>query len=147
MHALRFGPGRFVRTAYRVREGTPDVSPFCRTARSGGRLLAAIRYTAVRTGERGNALMLGPLAVVPEFAYAGIGVRLIRESLAEAQRSGIGFVVLVGDMSYYGRFGFNVMPPGQLVWPGPVDPGRSLGLELIEGDAAGRTGLISPERS
>ncbi len=135
-----------MRTAYRVREGTPDISPFCLTARSDGRLLAAIRYTAVRTGDRGNALMLGPLAVVTEFANIGIGVKLIRDSIENARKAGIGFIVLVGDMSYYGRFGFNVMPPGQLIWPGPVDPARSLGLELIEGDATRRSGIIAPAR-
>ena len=32
LHARVFGPGRFARTAYRVREGTAFASPFCRLA-------------------------------------------------------------------------------------------------------------------
>ncbi len=29
LHAKVFGPGRFTRTAYRVREGAPKISPYC----------------------------------------------------------------------------------------------------------------------
>ncbi len=29
LHARVFGPGRFTRTAYRIREGTPDISVLC----------------------------------------------------------------------------------------------------------------------
>ena len=32
LHVRVFGPGRFARTAYRVREGTPFASAYCRAA-------------------------------------------------------------------------------------------------------------------
>ena len=52
-------------------------------------------------------------------------------------RRGEGFalVLLVGDMPYYGRFGFAPVPPGQITLPGPVDPARLLALELEPGRA------------
>ena len=146
LHGRCFGPGRFARTAYRVREGAPDISPYCAVARSSGVLLAAIRYTEIRIGDRGGALLLGPLAVDQGFAGAGIGVRLIRESMASALAAGESFVLLVGDMSYYGRFGFKPAPAGQITLPGPVDPARLLGCDLVEGDMTTRRGPVVAAR-
>lgn len=125
-----FGPGRFARTAYRVREGKPDVSAFCRVATMGDRLVAAIRMTEITIGGRGGALLLGPLAVDPDFANQGHGRRLIAESAAAAREAGRELVLLVGDMPYYGRLGFIPVPKGQIEMPGPVDPARLLVLEL-----------------
>ena len=45
LHALVFGPGRFARSAYRVREGRRDdnkLSDFCHVAVRGNRLIAAV---------------------------------------------------------------------------------------------------------
>jgi len=130
LSARVFGPGRFVRTAYRVREGTPDVSAFCRVAVLGDRLVAAIRMTEIAIGGRGGALLLGPLAVDPDFANQGHGRRLIAESIAAAREHGRELVLLVGDMPYYGRLGFSPVPKGQIQMPGPVDLARLLALEL-----------------
>ncbi len=133
LSARVFGPGRFVRTAYRVREGTPDVSPFCRVALLGDRLVAAIRMTDIAIGGRDGALLLGPLAVDPEFANLGYGRRLIGESIEAAREAGREMVLLVGDMPYYGRLGFVPVPPGQIEMPGPVNPARLLALEIQPG--------------
>jgi predicted N-acetyltransferase YhbS len=137
LNARVFGPGRFVRTAYRIREGTPDVSPFCRIALLGARIIASIRMTEIAVGGRGGALLLGPLAVDPEFANQGYGRRLIAESIEAARAAGRDIVVLVGDMPYYGRFGFVPVPLGSIILPGPVNPARLLALELQPG-AIGR---------
>lgn len=128
-----FGPGRFVRTAYRIREGTPDLSPFCRVAELHGRIVAAIRMTEITIGGRGGALLLGPLAVAPELANQGHGRRLIAESMDAAKQRGIELVLLVGDLPYYGRLGFVAVPRGQIALPGPVNPDRLLALELAPG--------------
>lgn len=133
LHAEVFGPGRFVRTAYRVREGTPDLSPFCRVAVIGQRIIAALRLTRVEIGAERAALLLGPLAVDPEFKGQGYGRQLVAESLEVARLAGIAIVVLVGDEPYYGRFGFVRVPPGQITLPGPVDPVRLLAAELQAG--------------
>ena len=34
--------------------------------------------------------------------------------------------LLVGDMAYFGQFGFHPAEPGQVVLPGPADPKRIL---------------------
>jgi predicted N-acetyltransferase YhbS len=106
LQALAFSPGRFARTAYRVREGAPDHSPYCRVAYKGERLVAALRMTEIKVGGRPGALFLGPLAVDPEEAGRGYARRLVAESLDAGRDGGIALVVLVGDMAYYGRLGF-----------------------------------------
>lgn len=143
LSARVFGPGRFVRTAYKIREGTPDFSPFCRVAELEGRILASIRMTEITIGGTGGALLLGPLAVDPEFANQGHGRRLIAESVEEARAAGRKMVLLVGDLPYYGRLGFVAVPPGRIQLPGPVNPARLLALELAPGALLGFEGLVT----
>lgn len=133
LHAKVFGPGRFTRTAYRIREGTSPISPYCRAAFLDGRMVAAVRFTEVSIGGNDKALLLGPLAVDPEFAGKGYGRGLIGEALAAATKDGMRLIVLVGDEPYYARFGFRPVPPGQIVLPGPVNPKRILAAELVPG--------------
>ena len=72
----------------------------------GDRLIAAVRFTPITVGGANGALLLGPLAVDPDFAGQGFGKRLIAEAIAAAKAAGLKLVVLVGDEAYYGRFGF-----------------------------------------
>lgn len=146
LNARAFGPGRFARSAYRVREGTAPVSPYCRVALLGHRLVAAVRMTEARVGATGGALLLGPLAVDPDFANQGLGRRLVGEAIEAARAGGIRLVLLVGDVPYYGRFGFAPVPRGQITFPGPVDPARILALELAPGALAEYRGLLAAER-
>ncbi len=142
LHARVFGPGRFARTAYRVREGTPELSEFCRVAVLDQRIIAALRLTAVRIAAQSQALLLGPLAVDAEFKGQGYGRQLVAEALDAARIGGIAIVVLVGDEPYYGKFGFERVPPGSIVLPGPVDPARLLVAELVPGALAGARGVV-----
>ena len=147
LHARAFGPGRFTRTAYRVREGTPAFSPFCRVCLIDGRIVAAVRFTPILIGGKGGALLLGPLAVDPAFANRGHGRGLIGEALEAARAAGIALVVLVGDEPYYGRLGFRKIPHGQITLPGPVDPDRLLAAELVPESLAAFSGRVSAAHS
>ena len=86
LHARVFGPGRFARTAYRVREGTPPIARFCRGAFLGERLIAALRLTEVTIGGEPGALLLGPLAIDPDFAGEGWGASSSRIGRPRASR-------------------------------------------------------------
>ena len=147
LNARVFGPGRFTRTAYRVREGAPELSRYCRVAVLAPRMIATVHFTHVSIGETEGALLLGPLAVDPEFAGQGHGRQLIGEALELARADGIRLVVLVGDEPYYARFGFHPLPPGQIVLPGPVDPKRLLAAELQMGALPTFRGLIVAKRA
>jgi predicted N-acetyltransferase YhbS len=147
LHARAFGPGRFARTAYRLREGTAELSPFCRVCRIDGQLAAAVRFTPILIGGKGGALLLGPFAVHPDFANQGHGRGLVATALEAARSAGIALVVLVGDEPYYARLGFKRVPHGQIVLPGPVDPDRLLAVELAPGALGSFSGLITSNRA
>jgi predicted N-acetyltransferase YhbS len=142
--AQAFGPGRFARSAYRVREGVPPIAALSLAGWRNGRLVGGIRFTAIGIGGQDNALLLGPLVVAPSEKGNGYGRALVEEGLARARDEGFGLVLLVGDMPYYGRFGFApVEPHGKIVLPGPVDPARLLALELEPGALAPASGKVN----
>jgi predicted N-acetyltransferase YhbS len=144
LHTRAMGPGRFARTAYRVREGVDAASSrFCRVSLIGGRIVAAVRFTQIRIGGREGALLLGPLAVEPAFANQGYGRGLVAASLQDARAAGITLVVLVGDEPYYARLGFRRVPRGRILMPGPVDPDRLLAAELRPNALHGFSGAMT----
>ena len=51
-------------------------------------------------------LGLGPIAVLPDYEKHGVGRRLVQNGLAACHAWGAGFVTVLGDPEYYGRFGF-----------------------------------------
>jgi predicted N-acetyltransferase YhbS len=142
LSAAAFGPGRFARSAYRVREGVAPVAALCLCGVADGRVTGGIRFTAIRIGDEDGALLLGPLVVDPAETGKGYGRRLVEEGLARARARGFRLVLLVGDMPYYARFGFQPVPPGQVTLPGPVEPARLLALELIPGTLARMQGQV-----
>jgi len=139
-----FGPGRFARTAYRIREGAAHRLDLSFTARIGTLLVGSVRLTPIRIGEA-KALLLGPLTVEPPFRERGIGQKLIERALAEAKTKDTRLVILVGDDPYYGKVGFKRIPPGRVTMPGPVDPARLLVAELADGAFDGVSGPVRPE--
>ncbi|MDC7788034.1 N-acetyltransferase [Rhodoplanes sp. TEM] len=145
LHERTFGPGRYARTAYRIREKAELDSGLSFLARIGTLLVGSVRLTAIRIGDT-PALLLGPLTVEPPFRDRGIGLRLIERSLAEARARGHRLVVLVGDEPYYARAGFERVPRGRAVMPGPVDPARLLVAELEPGAFDGVSGVIRPDQ-
>jgi predicted N-acetyltransferase YhbS len=144
LHERTFGPGRYARTAYRIREGADHQLDLSFTARIGTLLVGSVWLTPIRIGET-PALLLGPLTVEPPFRERGIGRKLIEHALANAKSKGHRLVVLVGDEPYYGRIGFKRIPKGRAVMPGPVDPARLLVAELEPGSFDAVSGAITPE--
>ncbi|MCE4222813.1 N-acetyltransferase [Methylobacterium sp. C25] len=145
LHARAFGPGRFARTAYRLREGAHLVPELCFTALVGTYLVGSIRFSLAEAA--GHPLLaLGPLTVDPSFSNRGIGCSLMNAGVDAARAGSHKLVVLVGDLPYYRRFGFSAVPMGRLVLPGPVDPARFLWLALTDGGADGVSGAISRAR-
>lgn len=145
LHERAFGPGRFARTAFRLREGVAPDPALSFAAHVGTFLVGSIKVTPVGAGGY-PALMLGPLTVDPAFEGRGIGAALMNRSIDAAREAGHHLILLVGDAAYYARFGFKVVPPGQLVLPGPADPARFLALELVEGILAQRRGAVASAR-
>src|ERR1700686_4561730 len=129
LHERTFGPGRFVRSAYRLREHVDHLLDLSFTARIGTLLVGSVRQLPVCVGDT-RALLMGPLTVEPPFRGRGVGRAL-----------------LVGDEAYYSRVGFQAVPKGRATMPGPVDYDRLLVAELVDGAFAGVSGAVRPDWS
>ena len=138
-----FGDNRQLRTCQRLRDGQAPAEGLAISALSRGRLVGTVRLWHVIAGGV-PALVLGPLAVDPPFRKLGIGRALVQRAVAAAKARGHGAVLLLGDASYYARFGFSALKTGELRLPGPFEPDRLLGLELREGALDGAWGMIVP---
>jgi predicted N-acetyltransferase YhbS len=137
-----YGAARFAKTSERLREGRLPADGLSLVAADRGRLVGTVRLWNVTAGPGRNALLLGPLAVHPDFRNRGIGSALIDRVVARARLAGHQAIILVGDAAYYGRFGFSSGPTGDLWMPGPVDRERLLALELKPGTLDGARGMI-----
>ncbi|MGH1418713.1 MAG: GNAT family N-acetyltransferase [Hyphomicrobiaceae bacterium] len=142
LHAKCFGPGRFARTAYRIRESADCVTSCSRMLFDGDQLIASVELSKIEIGEQPGALLLGPLAVAPEYIGQANGSTLVKAAIEAARDEGYQMIVLVGDMAYYHRFDFEVVPPKQIALPGPVDPERILALELRKSALQKYAGLV-----
>lgn len=139
-----FGPGRFARAAYKIREGGPHERALSFVAFDGEELVASVRMTRVAAGE-GRALMLGPLVVRPSHKDRGIGKKLVKIACEAAANAGHAAVILVGDEPYYGPLGFKRIDHGQISMPRPVDPNRVLVHEIMPGAVAKLVGMLDHE--
>lgn len=120
-----FGPGRFAKTAERIREEASLAAGY--VAREDGRLIGSVRLWAITVGGM-DAVFLGPITVAADVRARGLGADLVGMCLGQAQALGVVGVLLVGDLPYFSRFGFAVAPGVKL--PGPAHPGRVLWLGI-----------------
>src|SRR3974377_1404451 len=105
LHERTFGPGRYARSAYRIREGRTHALDLSFTARIGTLLVGSVRLTPMRIGEA-PASLLGPLTVEPPFRGRGIGGALITRALTDAKAAGHSLVVLAGGRPLCSKGGF-----------------------------------------
>ncbi len=124
-----FGPNRFTRTAYRLREGQSPATGLNFVITDGPILCGSISLWHIQL-DHAPALLLGPIAIAQSCRGKGFGGALIMQSLAAAKAQGHDIVMLVGDLDYYGRFGFGNVHTSNWHMPGPVDQQRVLALAL-----------------
>jgi predicted N-acetyltransferase YhbS len=149
LHERTFGPGRYAKTAYRLREQVGhklDRVVHRAHRHAAGRLGAAF---PVRIGET-KALLLGPLTVEPPFRERGVGQALIGRALEEGARQR----PQAGDpgrrRAVLRQVRLQARSARTRDHAGPVDPARLLVAELAEApltasrDRSGRIGKSSP---
>jgi predicted N-acetyltransferase YhbS len=129
-----FGPERQKKTAYRFREGNKRCAGLSFVVRTSttGLLCATIEFWPIVVVAKQDglqsypALLLGPIAVDKHYQGQGLGSALMQVGLAAASAQGHQTVLLVGDMAYYGRFGFSNDKTQGWQLPGPVEQQRVL---------------------
>src|ERR1700759_5327645 len=104
LHERTFGPGRFVLSAYRIREHVDHLLELSFTARIGTLLVGSVRQLPVCVGDT-RALLLGPLTVEPPFRSRGVGRALLDRALRDAKAQGHRLVLLGGDEAHSSRGG------------------------------------------
>jgi predicted N-acetyltransferase YhbS len=129
--AQAFGPGRYAKTAERLREGSSPIPGLSLVAREDGQVVGTVRLWPVEAAGVRLAF-LGPIAVDSGRRSEGLGAALVEQACAAAKTLGWPGVLLVGDEPYFGRFGFKRV---KAALPGPVNPARVLLLELQPGAA------------
>ena len=137
-----YGAARFSKTSERLREGRCPATGLSLVAVDHGQLVGTIQLWNVGAGPERQALLLGPLAVHPDHRNRSIGIALMCRAIARARLAGHGAILLIGDVAYYGRFGFSSALTGELWMPGHYERDRLLALELKPGALTGARGLI-----
>jgi len=90
-----FGPGRFVKTVYRLREGVNAEQHLGFVAIEEGVLRGSVRFWPICVGTEAS-LMLGPLAVQPDQRGRGIGIALMNRGIEEARARGHRAIIVDG---------------------------------------------------
>lgn len=133
-----FGPGRYAKTAERLRE---FVTPAVGFVAHDDHVIGSVRLWSITIGDEA-AVFLGPIAVSRDSRREGVGADLVSACLDWAETRGLG-ILLVGDAPYFGRFGFEAARGPVL--PGPVDQRRLLWRPApgVSGGAAPQ-GVVKP---
>ena len=126
LYARAFGPGRHAKAAARLREGNVCRHELSVLAFHDDELVGACRIWPIAGDNGVPALFLGPIAVDKSMRSIGLGRRSVQACLAASETTQKCPVILVGDLSFFGPLGFEIVPPDQICMPGPVDPKRLL---------------------
>lgn len=126
------GPGRFARTAYRLRENGSSDKGFGLNAFCEGQLVGTISMTPIAIGGNCGACLIGPLVVSKEQRGQRLGLSLIEEGILLAKEKKMKVALLVGDAAYYEKAQFYHVDPHKIVMPGPVNLQRLLGREIVK---------------
>jgi len=146
-HILRltneaFGPGRYAKTAERIRENNSILRELSFVACQEDELMGSVRLWSLRVeGASGENLdgiaFLGPIVVSSKMRSIGLGRHLVQKALQSAKEKSYRAVILVGALSYFGSLGFTKAKNISLC--GPVDPDRVLILSFDKAlDISGR---------
>ena len=106
-------------------------------AEVGDGLAGVIRFFPLQVGGA-PAVLLGPIAVRPDFEGEGIGGSLVTRGLDAARLAGHGHVIAVGSAGYLGRFGFQAAVDVGLPVPEGIPAERYLSLRLDHAERAER---------
>lgn len=143
--AAAFGPGRYAKAAERLREGNGPLLELSPIAWAESEAVGCVRLWPILIGQT-PGLLLGPIAVADAWRKRAVGTDLVEWACEAARKAGHGVVLLVGDESYFGRFGFIAAPARRVVMPGPVDRRRVLARFLNETSSAVLEGAVSSRR-
>jgi putative acetyltransferase len=135
---LAFGREAEARLVERLRAG--DKVRLALVAEDAGRVLGQVLFSEVSVGMGCPVLALAPLSVLPAYQRLGVGSALVSEALQRLRGGGYAAVLVLGDPSYYARFGFVPATRFGIACPFPAPEDAFMALELTPGSLAGNPG-------
>lgn len=142
---LAFGPGRFTKAAHFLRLGNETEHTLSRIAFYDGKLIGACRIWPIISENGTKAHFLGPILISPDFRNLGLGQLLVSSCIDAIERENDKGILLVGDVEFFGKFGFEPIPMGQIKLPLPALNGRILGLNIDYSKFSGE--ISSPQKT
>ena len=113
-----------------------------RPGRAGINATANLSQVTLLLAEKPELLNRLRNVVHGQLVRTDLSAALMESGIAAAKAKNFAIIILVGDEPYYAKVGFSRLPPGRLHFPGPVDPGRLLGLSLQAGALLDLTGDV-----
>ncbi len=132
-----FGAKRYQKSSYKLRKTSVQINELSYiTVDDNQTIIASIAYWQFDIAGF-KALLLGPLAVDPDYQNKGLGKKLINKTLQlakqMAKKADWKMVILIGDLDYYSKSGFKQVPQGAINYPSPTDPKRILYQNFEQG--------------
>ena len=131
---LVFTPRRKLLSSYQLRSSANKVNKLSYVIKdSYNSVVGSIRFWNIKiNGHSSRGLLLGPLAIHPIYQSEGLGEKLVLNSIEQAAADNWNWVILVGDVDYYSKFGFSKKPMSGLSLGDGLDDARLLGLDINE---------------
>ena len=131
---LVFTPRRKLLSSYQLRSSANKVNKLCYVIKdSSNNIVGSIRFWKIKIDSHSSrGLLLGPLAIHPIYQSEGLGEKLVLNSIEQASVDNWNWIVLVGDVDYYSKFGFSKKPTHGISLGDGLDDGRLIGLDINE---------------
>ena len=129
LYANSFGPGRYVKSAFRYREKYDHILGISQVLICQNKLIGSVRFWNILVNNK-NSLLLGPIVMHRDYRGQGFGKRLLKDSILNCKNLGHNLIILVGDLSYYSKIGFKRIGQKKILFEGPVNYERVLYIEF-----------------
>ena len=131
---LVFTPRRKLLSSYQLRSSANKVNKLSYVIKdTSDSIVGSIRFWNIKIDSHSSrGLLLGPLAIHPIYQSEGLGERLILNCIDQASADNWNWIILVGDISYYSKFGFSKTLTRGICLGNGHDNERLLGLDINE---------------
>ena len=132
---LVFTPRRKLLSSYQLRNSANKVDNLSYVIKDNSKkVVGSIRFWNIKVDSHSSkGLLLGPLAVHPIYQSEGLGEKLVLNGIEKAHSDNWNWIVLVGDLGYYSKFGFSKNPTHGISIGNGLDNSRLLGLDINDG--------------
>ena len=129
---LVFTPRRKLLSSYQLRNSANKVDNLSYVIKDNSKkVVGSIRFWNIKVDSHSSrGLLLGPLAIHPIYQSEGLGEKLVLNGIEKAHSDNWNWIVLVGDLDYYSKFGFSKNPTRGISIRNSLDNSRLLGLDI-----------------